>query len=127
MELDEEREKRKSLENAMSEGEKALKKRVNVLGSNLEQLTQMYHQLVSQKSLKKIDAQVILFLVSIISKLTENELKKREERIIKLEVQLNDALELVNWKIFLITNVDKIVPGEIRSCTKFSPCKNVFS
>jgi hypothetical protein len=59
MELDEEREKAKSLESAMTEGEKALKKRVNHLESNLEQITQMYHQLTSQKSVQKIDYQVI--------------------------------------------------------------------
>ena len=42
----------------MTEGEKKLKKKVNTLENNLEQLTSMYHQLASQKNKWNIDAQV---------------------------------------------------------------------
>lgn len=58
MELDDEKEKVKGLENMMSEGEKALKKRVSILESNLEKITQMYHQLTSQKAAQTIDHHV---------------------------------------------------------------------
>jgi len=64
MELDEEREKNRNLETTMTEGEKALKKKVNTLENNLEQLSAMYHQLASQKSILKVDSQVPPFLLN---------------------------------------------------------------
>lgn len=58
IELEEEKERNRNLENQMVEGERALKKKVATLENNLEQLTNMYHQLASQKSLWKVDNQV---------------------------------------------------------------------
>jgi len=58
IELDEWKEKYKNLETTMSEGDLALKKKVNSLERNLEQLTLMYHKLVQNKSVLKIDTQV---------------------------------------------------------------------
>lgn len=58
IELDEEREKNRAIEDRMSEGERGLKKKVVTLENNLEQLTNMYHQLASQKSIWKVDNQV---------------------------------------------------------------------
>lgn len=56
--LEEERENYKALELTMSEGERSLKKKSDVLERNLEQLTLMYHQLASQKSALSVDKQV---------------------------------------------------------------------
>jgi hypothetical protein len=84
MELDEERDKNRTLEATMTDGEKILKKKVNTLENNLEQLTQMYHQLNTQKSTLKVDNQV-----------TEKKLARKTERILGLEKQLLDTKELV--------------------------------
>ena len=61
MELDDAKEKNRNLENVMTEGEKKLKKKVNTLENNLEQLTNMYHQLASQKNKWNLDAQVVYY------------------------------------------------------------------
>lgn len=58
IELDEEKERYRTFEERNSEGERALKKKVVTLENNLEQLTNMYHQLASQKSIWKVDNQV---------------------------------------------------------------------
>jgi hypothetical protein len=47
MELEEEREKNRILETSMTESEKTLKKKVNVLEANLESVTKMYQLLSS--------------------------------------------------------------------------------
>ena len=56
--LDGEKEKVKNLEGTMSEGEKALRKKCQILEHNLEQITGMYHQISSQKTLQALDNQV---------------------------------------------------------------------
>jgi kinesin family protein 5 len=48
--LDDSRQAYKNLEGMMSEGERALKRKTDALERNLEQLTLMYHSLVTQKS-----------------------------------------------------------------------------
>ena len=58
MQIDEMKSQMSGMENLMSMGEKNLKKKVNSLESNLEQLTVMYHQLLSQRSVLKVDNQV---------------------------------------------------------------------
>lgn len=67
MELDDTKEKYRHLENSMSSGEKSLKKKVTSLEGNLEQLTLIYHQLVSKLTNAKVENQVyflFLFLCS---------------------------------------------------------------
>lgn len=99
IELDEEKERYRTFEERNSEGERALKKKVVTLENNLEQLTNMYHQLASQKSIWKVDNQVSLksyiYSYLIIIKLNENRLKRKTERIINLEKQLHETKELV--------------------------------
>lgn len=82
VELDDAREQMKMMEDNMNEGERALKKKVNSLERNLEQLTLMYHQLVSQKSMLKVDNQVY-----------EKKLQRKSERCDELIKQLNAASE----------------------------------
>jgi kinesin family protein 5 len=82
VELEETREQMRSMEENMDEGERALKKKVNSLERNLEQLTLMYHQLVSQKSMLKVDNQVY-----------EKKLHRKTERCEELTKQLGSASE----------------------------------
>ncbi|OMJ90622.1 hypothetical protein SteCoe_7021 [Stentor coeruleus] len=56
--LDDAKDSYKTLESYMSEGERSLKKKTDTLERNLEQLTLMYHQLVSQKSQLGVDKQL---------------------------------------------------------------------
>ena len=58
LQLEGETERFKALESTMSDGERVMKKRSDTLERNLEQLNLMYHQLVSQKSMLKVDKQV---------------------------------------------------------------------
>jgi len=85
MDLDESKEKYKGLEASMSEGDKSMRRKVNSLERNLEQLTLMYHQLASQKSLLKVDNQVF-----------ERKVQRKNEKITELEKQLAKAKEQLN-------------------------------
>lgn len=58
MSLDDSRDSYRTLESNMSEGERALKRKNDFLERNLEQLTLMYHQLVSQKSQLHVEKQL---------------------------------------------------------------------
>ncbi|CAG9310172.1 unnamed protein product [Blepharisma stoltei] len=78
--LEEARENYATLELTMSEGERALKKKTDVLERNLEQLTLMYHQLASQKSALSVDKQV-----------AERKSQRLQEKIRILEDQLKKA------------------------------------
>lgn len=95
IQLDGEFERYKSLESTMSDGEKALKKRSDTLERNLEQLNLMYHQLVSQKSMLKVDKQVSERKIARLNdkiQMLEASSKEKNEKIKKLE-QENDALQ----------------------------------
>jgi hypothetical protein len=56
--LDDSKDSYKTLESYLSEGERALKRKTDTLERNLEQLTLMYHQLVSQKSHLQVEKQL---------------------------------------------------------------------
>jgi kinesin family member 5 len=56
--LDNSKESYKNLESYMSEGERALKRKTDTLERNLEQLTLMYHQLITQKSQLQVEKQL---------------------------------------------------------------------
>jgi len=84
IELDDSKEKYRSLESAISEGDRALKRKVLSLERNIEQLTLMYHQLVSQKSSLKVECQV-----------NEKRIQRKNERINSLEKQLAQTREQV--------------------------------
>ena len=58
VELKEEKDRSRELENRVGEVEQMTKKKIITLENNLEQLTGMYHQLASQKSIWKVDSQV---------------------------------------------------------------------
>lgn len=59
MELDEQKERFRTLEDSMSNGEKSLKKKVSQLEKNVEDLSMMYHQVIVNINASKMNAQVI--------------------------------------------------------------------
>jgi len=73
------------LESAISEGDRAVKRKVISLERNIEQLTLMYHQLVSQKSALKVENQV-----------NEKRIQRKNERISVLEKRLAEQRDHVN-------------------------------
>lgn len=59
MELDDQKDKFRNLEDSMSNGEKSLKRKVSQLEKNVEDLTMMYHQVIVNINASKMNAQVI--------------------------------------------------------------------
>uniref|UniRef100_A0A0G4FSF9 Kinesin-like protein n=1 Tax=Chromera velia CCMP2878 TaxID=1169474 RepID=A0A0G4FSF9_9ALVE len=80
MALLEERERFTQLKATREDGERPLKRKVGQLDRNLEQLTIMYHKLVSQNSGLKVECQV-----------NEKKLARKEQRIANLEKSLETA------------------------------------
>ena len=96
----------------MSEGEKALRKKCQILEHNLEQITTMYHQISSQKTLQALDNQVFFFSSKRrinVNQVTERKLQRKTEKIYGLEKQLNELKENVilesNNKVLLINRL----------------------
>eukprot|EP01066_Platyproteum_vivax_P006569 Platyproteum_vivax@DN2342_c0_g1_i1.p1 len=100
----EEREKNADLREQIREGEKPLKRKVSQLDRNLEQLTIMYHKLVSQNSGLKVEVQV-----------NEKKIARKEQRITQLERNLRDAKtkyeKLLNQCANLTAAVDHMSKG----------------
>jgi kinesin family member 5 len=97
--LDSEAEKYKALENTMSVGERALKKRSDQLERNLEPLNLMYHQLVSQKSMLKVDKQVSERKITRLNekiKTLEKNLKEANEKLAKSEEEKNSLRQEID-------------------------------
>merc|ERR1719217_600938 len=65
---------------AERDGDRPLKRKVSQLDKNLEQLTVMYHKLVSQNSQLKTDNAV-----------NEKRLSRKEQRVTQLEKNLREA------------------------------------
>jgi len=78
--LETEQENYRNLENSMSVGERHLKKKMDNLENSLSQLTVLYNQLAQQKSVLKVETQVM-----------EKKLKRKQEENFKL---LGDIGEL---------------------------------
>merc|ERR1712046_549500 len=64
----------------LRDGDRPLKRKVSQLDKNLEQLTVMYHKLVSQNSQLKTDCQA-----------SEKKISRKEERAKSLEKNLREA------------------------------------
>jgi hypothetical protein len=75
----------------MNPEDKNYVKKILSLEKSLEQVNLMYHQVVTQKSVLKIENQVKIFN----SKVLEKKIKKRSERIIILEKENLDLREQV--------------------------------
>ena len=83
--LDESEERFRRLENTINQGDVPLRKKINKLENQAEQLTIMYHQVVSEKSVLKVDYQV-----------AEKKLKRKDDKIFALEKTLNKLREQNN-------------------------------
>jgi len=84
-ELDIERGKNTMLENYLIQTKKTLKKKINSFENNIEQITNSYHQLVSQRSVLKVDNQAL-----------EKQILRKNERINQLEKLLFESKEQYN-------------------------------
>ena len=84
-ELDLERGKNTMLENYLIQTKKTLKKKINSFENNIEQITNSYHQLVSQRSVLKVDNQAL-----------EKQILRKNERINQLEKLLAESKEQYN-------------------------------
>lgn len=80
--LDESEERFRRLENTINQGDVPLRKKISKLENQAEQLTIMYHQVVSEKSVLKVDYQV-----------AEKKLKRKDDKITSLEKTLNKLRE----------------------------------
>ena len=72
--LDDSKESYSNLESCLSQGERALKRKTDTLERNLEQLTLMYHQLITQKSQVQVE-----------KKLADKKLSRVTEKIKEFE------------------------------------------
>lgn len=86
MALDEAKEAYCVLESTLSKGDMSLKKKCSKLERSNEQITLMYHQVVSEKSVLKIDLHV-----------TEKRIQRKEEKVKKLEKHFAAAREQVSF------------------------------
>ena len=91
------------LESQLTPDEKNLHKKIYTLEKNLEQVNSMYHQLVTQKSVLKIENQ-----------LYEKKLKKRNEKINSLILENNKLLEQLKSKEGIQKNKDSPAPRLIK-------------
>lgn len=77
--LETEQENYRNLENSMSVGERHLKKKMDNLENSLSQLTVLYNQLAQQKSVLKVETQVM-----------EKKLKRKQEENLKLMSEVGE-------------------------------------
>ncbi|CAG9316194.1 unnamed protein product [Blepharisma stoltei] len=91
IQLDELREVNRNIESNLSIGEKELKKKTDTLERNLEQLTLMYHQLVSEKSKMSVESKIT---EKKIARITDKN-KKLEESLAIEKAKLAEALNQV--------------------------------
>ena len=90
-------------ESQLTPDEKNLHKKIYTLEKNLEQVNSMYHQIMTQKSVLKIEKQIY-----------EKKLKKRNEKINSLIKENNNLLEQLKLKEGLQKNKDTPIPRLIK-------------
>ena len=94
-------------ENNLTPDEKNLSKKIYTLEKNLEQVNAMYHQIVTQKSVLKIENQIF-----------EKKLKKRDEKItilLKENYGLLEQLRMRDDKLnYLQKNKNLVVPQVVK-------------
>ena len=97
------KEKLQLFESQLTPDEKNLHKKIYTLEKNLEQVNSMYHQMVTQKSVLKIENQIY-----------EKKLKKRNEKINSLIKENKDLLEQLKAKEGIKKNKDSPAPRLIK-------------
>ncbi len=90
-------------ESQLTPDEKNLHKKIYTLEKNLEQVNSMYHQIVTQKSVLKIENQIY-----------EKKLKKRNEKINLLIKENNNLMEQLKSRDGIQKNKDSPVPRLIK-------------
>ena len=90
-------------ESQLTPDEKNLHKKIYTLEKNLEQVNSMYHQIMTQKSVLKIENQIY-----------EKKLKKRNEKINSLIKENNNLLEQLKLKEGIQKNKDTPIPRLIK-------------
>ena len=90
-------------ESQLTPDEKNLHKKIYTLEKNLEQVNSMYHQIVTQKSVLKIENQIY-----------EKKLKKRNEKINMLIKENNNLMEQLKSRDGIQKNKDSPVPRLIK-------------
>lgn len=95
--LDESEERFRRLENSINQGDMPLRKKISKLENQAEQLTIMYHQVVSEKSVLKVDYQV-----------AEKKLKRKDDKITALEKTLNKLREQNNALKKILTGLKNL-------------------
>lgn len=91
--LEKEQEKYKVLESQMSDSDRNMKKRSDTLQRNLEQLNLMYHQLVSQQSILKLNKSIHERKIARLTEKNlaqEKALKEAAERLIMYEREIEE-------------------------------------
>jgi len=118
--LEQARETCKNLESYMTDGERALKKKTDVLERNLEQLTHMYQQLINQKSTLGVDAKLSekkFTRVSDRNKGLEAEYKKLNNLIEQAEAKIGASEEMTSSqrssKVINSGNIKKTIKGGV--------------
>ena len=121
--IEAEKEKYTALVDNMSDGERALNKRIDKLKRNLEQLDLMYHQLVNQQSILKVEKQVGERKIDRLNEKIKNFdriRKENNEKITNLEMEnskLNEELKLVKARnsLNVVSNqnpkIKKVIKG----------------
>ena len=97
------KEKLQLFESQLTPDEKNLHKKIYTLEKNLEQVNSMYNQMVTQKSVLKIENQIY-----------EKKLKKRNEKINSLIKENKDLLEQLKTKEGIKKNKDSPAPRLIK-------------
>ena len=97
------KEKLQLFESQLTPDEKNLHKKIYTLEKNLEQVNSMYHQIVTQKSVLKIENQIY-----------EKKLKKRNDKINSLIKENNYLLEQLKNKEKIKKNKDNPTPRLIK-------------
>ena len=82
MALDDAKESYRALENSLTKDDRTFKKHIAKLERNLEQITLMYHQVVSEKSVLKVDLQV-----------SEKKILRKEDKVVSLERSVGQLRE----------------------------------
>ena len=90
-------------ESQLTPDEKNLHKKIYTLEKNLEQVNSMYHQIVTQKSVLKIENQIY-----------EKKLKKRNEKINMLIKENNNLMEQLKSRDGIQKNKDSPIPRLIK-------------
>lgn len=98
--LSTEKDKVGELEERLKEGDRPLKRKVSQLDRNLEQLTVMYHKLVSQNSGLKVECSVL-----------EKKLARKDMRIAALEERVKDAKGKYNKLLNQCANLTAAMEG----------------